>query len=106
MEGGSGSGSGSRRWKPTMEQKAILESMLESMHRKGIRSPKVQEIESITERLQKFGRVEGKNVFYWFQNVNAREREMHRKQKTSHLLLSGAQTGMRFIYYLSFFQKK
>ncbi|KAH9331021.1 hypothetical protein KI387_003129, partial [Taxus chinensis] len=58
------------RWKPTPEQKHILESMFAN----GIRNPSTSYITEITADLQRYGRVEGKNVFYWFQNANARDK--------------------------------
>ncbi|KAH9289125.1 hypothetical protein KI387_033242, partial [Taxus chinensis] len=69
------------RWKPTHEQKRILEYIFVS----GTTSPSVDEITQITAQLQRYGRVEGKNVFYWFQNSNAREkrkREQSRSQSS------------------------
>lgn len=50
-----------------------------------MRTPNAQQIEQITEQLAKYGKIEGKNVFYWFQNHKARERQ---KQKRSILGLS------------------
>ncbi|MED6133844.1 Wuschel- homeobox [Stylosanthes scabra] len=66
--------SGSSRWNPTKEQI----SMLENLYRQGIRTPSAEEIQQITARLRAFGHIEGKNVFYWFQNHKARQRQ---KQK-------------------------
>lgn len=50
-----------------------------------MRTPNAQQIEQITDQLGKFGKIEGKNVFYWFQNHKARERQ---KQKRTSLGLS------------------
>ncbi|MED6126060.1 Wuschel- homeobox [Stylosanthes scabra] len=66
--------SGSSRWNPTKEQISILENL----YRQGIRTPSAEEIQQITTRLRAFGHIEGKNVFYWFQNHKARQRQ---KQK-------------------------
>ena len=53
------------------------------LYRGGMRTPNSFQIEQITEELGKYGRIEGKNVFYWFQNHKARERP---KQKRAALL--------------------
>ncbi|KAE8657077.1 WUSCHEL-related homeobox 4 [Hibiscus syriacus] len=62
---------GGTRWNPTQEQIGILEML----YRGGIRTPNAQQIEQITAQLGKYGKIEGKNVFYWFQNHKARERQ-------------------------------
>ncbi|KAL5559069.1 hypothetical protein UlMin_035280 [Ulmus minor] len=72
---------GGTRWNPTQEQIGILETL----YREGMRTPNAQQIEQITAQLGKFGKIEGKNVFYWFQNHKARERQ---KQKRNSLGLS------------------
>ncbi|XP_057516898.1 WUSCHEL-related homeobox 4 [Amaranthus tricolor] len=72
---------GGTRWNPTQEQIGILEML----YRGGMRTPNAQQIEQITEQLSKYGKIEGKNVFYWFQNHKARERQ---KQKRSILGLT------------------
>ncbi|KAK3019930.1 hypothetical protein RJ639_004913 [Escallonia herrerae] len=69
---------GGTRWNPTQEQIRILEML----YRGGMRTPNAQQIEEITAQLAKYGKIEGKNVFYWFQNHKARERQ---KQKRSNL---------------------
>ena len=73
--------SGGTRWNPTQEQIRILEEL----YRGGMRTPNAQQIERITAELGKYGRIEGKNVFYWFQNHKARERQ---RQKRSAALLT------------------
>uniref|UniRef100_A0ACD5UGH2 Uncharacterized protein n=1 Tax=Avena sativa TaxID=4498 RepID=A0ACD5UGH2_AVESA len=70
---------GTTRWNPSAEQI----KMLETLYRGGMRTPNAAQIERITEELGKHGRIEGKNVFYWFQNHKARERQ---KQKRAALL--------------------
>ncbi|GLJ06691.1 hypothetical protein SUGI_0045290 [Cryptomeria japonica] len=65
------------RWNPTREQIAILESL----YSQGIRTPTAQQIQQITSRLRMYGNIEGKNVFYWFQNHKARERQKEKQQK-------------------------
>ncbi|GMI78494.1 WUSCHEL related homeobox 4 [Hibiscus trionum] len=66
---------GGTRWNPTQEQIGILEMM----YRGGVRTPTAQQIEQITEQLGKYGKIEGKNVFYWFQNHKARERQKQKR---------------------------
>nr|XP_043609692.1 WUSCHEL-related homeobox 2-like [Erigeron canadensis] len=67
------------RWNPTKEQI----NMLENLYKQGVRTPSAEQIQEITTRLQTFGHIEGKNVFYWFQNHKARQRQ---KQKQDHHL--------------------
>ncbi|EMS58062.1 WUSCHEL-related homeobox 4 [Triticum urartu] len=70
---------GTTRWNPSAEQIKVLEAL----YRGGMRTPNSAQIERITEELGRHGRIEGKNVFYWFQNHKARERQ---KQKRAALL--------------------
>ncbi|CAI9108070.1 OLC1v1007589C1 [Oldenlandia corymbosa var. corymbosa] len=78
ISGGGGAGQMSvSRWLPTKEQ---IE-MLENLYKQGLKTPRAEEIDQITNRLRKFGHVEGKNVFYWFQNHKARQRQ---KQRVDH----------------------
>ncbi|KAG2302089.1 hypothetical protein Bca4012_060412 [Brassica carinata] len=65
----------SSRWNPTPEQ--ITE--LEEIYRRGTRTPTTEQIQQIASKLRKYGRVEGKNVFYWFQNHKSRERFKRRR---------------------------
>ncbi|RRT41711.1 hypothetical protein B296_00041540 [Ensete ventricosum] len=44
----------------------------------GLRSPNAEQIQRISARLRQYGKIEGKNVFYWFQNHKARERQKKR----------------------------
>ncbi|KAA8528511.1 hypothetical protein F0562_035866 [Nyssa sinensis] len=66
---------GGTRWNPTQEQIRILEML----YRDGMRTPNAQQIEQITAQLGKYGKIEGKNVFYWFQNHKARERQKQKR---------------------------
>ncbi|KAJ0084100.1 hypothetical protein Patl1_30815 [Pistacia atlantica] len=66
----------SSRWCPTPEQLMILEEL----YRSGIRTPNASQIQHITTHLSFYGRIEGKNVFYWFQNHKARERQKLRRK--------------------------
>ncbi|KAK6136184.1 hypothetical protein DH2020_030075 [Rehmannia glutinosa] len=79
MEGGDqnhGNGPGGSRWNPTKEQI----NMLESLYKQGLRTPTAEQIQQITVRLRDFGHIEGKNVFYWFQNHKARQRQKQKQE--------------------------
>ena len=78
--GGSGKGGflsrqSSTRWTPTNDQIRILKELY---YNNGIRSPSAEQIQRISARLRQYGKIEGKNVFYWFQNHKARERQKKR----------------------------
>ncbi|WJX55726.1 hypothetical protein P8452_41461 [Trifolium repens] len=80
--GGGSSGKGgymsrqsSTRWTPTTDQIRILKDLY---YNNGIRSPSAEQIQRISARLRQYGKIEGKNVFYWFQNHKARERQKKR----------------------------
>ncbi|KAK4763756.1 hypothetical protein SAY87_013194 [Trapa incisa] len=62
---------GSPRWCPTPEQVMILKEL----YRAGVRSPRASQIHKITEHLALYGKIEGRNVFYWFQNHKARDKQ-------------------------------
>ncbi|KAK2985569.1 hypothetical protein RJ640_025002 [Escallonia rubra] len=70
----------SSRWCPTREQVMILEAM----YRGGIKTPNASQIQHITSHLSLYGRIEGKNVFYWFQNHKARDRQKLRRKLLMH----------------------
>ncbi|KAF5762420.1 putative transcription factor HB-WOX family [Helianthus annuus] len=63
------------RWTPTSDQIRILKELY---YNNGIRSPTADQIQRIAARLRHYGKIEGKNVFYWFQNHKARERQKKR----------------------------
>lgn len=65
----------STRWSPTPEQLMLLEEM----YRNGVKTPNATQIQQITAQLSRYGRIQGKNVFYWFQNHKARERQKIRR---------------------------
>ena len=67
---------GSSRWNPTPDQLLALEDM----YRQGTRTPSAEQIQHIAAQLRRFGKIEGKNVFYWFQNHKARERQKRRRE--------------------------
>ncbi|XP_075521301.1 WUSCHEL-related homeobox 1-like [Primulina tabacum] len=69
----------SSRWNPTPEQLRTLEEL----YRRGTRTPSAEQIQHITAQLRRYGKIEGKNVFYWFQNHKARERQKRRRQLES-----------------------
>ena len=74
--GGSNGVAASSRWNPTKEQI----SMLENLYKQGIKTPSAEEIQQITARLRAYGHIEGKNVFYWFQNHKARQRQKQKQE--------------------------
>lgn len=65
----------SSRWSPTPVQLLVLEEL----YRQGTKTPSAEQIQQIASQLRQFGKIEGKNVFYWFQNHKARERQKHRR---------------------------
>nr|BAM67025.1 protein WUSCHEL-like [Silene vulgaris] len=65
----------STRWTPTTEQIKLLKELY---YNNGVRSPTADQIQAICSRLRRYGKIEGKNVFYWFQNHKARERQKKR----------------------------
>ncbi|XP_021716607.1 WUSCHEL-related homeobox 2-like [Chenopodium quinoa] len=78
------SGVGGSRWNPTKEQIEMLERIYTN---EGVRTPSAEQIQQITARLRVYGHIEGKNVFYWFQNHKARQRQ---KQRHDRLLAAAA----------------
>ncbi|PON58951.1 Homeodomain transcription factor [Parasponia andersonii] len=76
-----GAPAGSSRWNPTKEQI----NMLESLYKQGIRTPSAEQIQQITTRLRAFGHIEGKNVFYWFQNHKARQRQKQKQESMAYI---------------------
>ncbi|KAL8538637.1 hypothetical protein ACS0TY_000599 [Phlomoides rotata] len=77
MDGGDQNlGNGGSRWNPTKEQI----NMLEGLYKQGLRTPSAEQIQQITARLKDFGHIEGKNVFYWFQNHKARQRQKQKQE--------------------------
>ncbi|KAJ9540941.1 hypothetical protein OSB04_027447 [Centaurea solstitialis] len=70
----------STRWTPTSDQIRILKELY---YNNGIRSPTADQIQRIAAQLRQYGKIEGKNVFYWFQNHKARERQKKRFTPTT-----------------------
>ncbi|XWS74842.1 hypothetical protein CRYUN_Cryun01aG0032600 [Craigia yunnanensis] len=73
--GSSGTGSKCGRWNPTTEQFKVLNDLFRS----GLQTPSTDQIQKISTQLSFYGKIESKNVFYWFQNHKARERQKRRK---------------------------
>ncbi|KAK4367192.1 hypothetical protein RND71_015072 [Anisodus tanguticus] len=72
---GGGGGTKCGRWNPTTEQVKVLTDLF----RAGLRTPSTDEIQKISSQLSFYGKIESKNVFYWFQNHKARERQKRRR---------------------------
>ncbi|KAL5568517.1 hypothetical protein UlMin_025092 [Ulmus minor] len=72
---GSTTGTKCGRWNPTSEQVKVLTDLFRS----GLRTPSTDQIQKISTQLSFYGKIESKNVFYWFQNHKARERQKRRK---------------------------
>lgn len=66
----------STRWCPTPEQRMILKEL----YSRGITNPNSCQIQKITTHLSFYGKIHGKNVFYWFQNHKARDRQKLKKK--------------------------
>ncbi|XP_039129139.1 WUSCHEL-related homeobox 3-like [Dioscorea cayenensis subsp. rotundata] len=84
----------STRWCPTSEQRMELENM----YRSGLHSPDVSQIQLITTYLSCYGKIEGKNVFYWFQNHRAREGQKLRKRVARQLVLHNPNLNNQLIH--------
>ncbi|KAJ8764092.1 hypothetical protein K2173_004995 [Erythroxylum novogranatense] len=67
------------RWNPTTEQVKVLTDLFRS----GLRTPSTDQIQKISSQLSFYGKIESKNVFYWFQNHKARERQKRRRVSVS-----------------------
>lgn len=72
----------STRWTPTTDQIRILKDLY---YNNGVRSPTAEQIQRISAKLRQYGKIEGKNVFYWFQNHKARERQKKRFTTADHI---------------------
>lgn len=64
------------RWSPTPQQLMILQDL----YGKGLRNPTSTQVQKITFHLSHYGKIQCKNVFYWFQNHKARDRQKLRKK--------------------------
>ncbi|KAG7010589.1 WUSCHEL-related homeobox 3, partial [Cucurbita argyrosperma subsp. argyrosperma] len=84
------------RWCPTPEQVMILEEI----YRNGLKTPNATQIQHITSHLSLYGKIEGKNVFYWFQNHKARDRQklrrkLYKQLQQHHFFIKQQQTTCR-----------
>ncbi|XP_019191732.1 PREDICTED: WUSCHEL-related homeobox 7-like [Ipomoea nil] len=73
---GGGRGTKCGRWNPTTEQVKLLTDLFSA----GLRTPTTDQIQKISSELSFYGKIESKNVFYWFQNHKARERQKRRRK--------------------------
>ncbi|KAI4373474.1 hypothetical protein MLD38_011596 [Melastoma candidum] len=93
---GSGANSASNgnvaRWNPTKEQVSILEGL----YGQGSRTPTADQIQRIASRLRAY---EGKNVFYWFQNHKARQRQKEKELQQQHGCLGFSYLNRRCLYF-------
>ncbi|CAE6087452.1 unnamed protein product [Arabidopsis arenosa] len=76
--GGGTAGTKCGRWNPTVEQVKLLTDLFKA----GLRTPSTDQIQKISRELSFYGKIESKNVFYWFQNHKARERQKRRRIST------------------------
>nr|BAJ10712.1 WUSCHEL ortholog [Polypleurum stylosum] len=83
----------STRWTPTTDQIRILKDLY---YNNGIRSPNADQIQRISASLRQYGKIEGKNVFYWFQNHKARERQKKRFTTDPHHPIQKFRTSANF----------
>ena len=67
----------SNSWNSTNEQIALLEAT----YSQGISIPSRHQIDQIASRLRVYGSIEAKNVFYWFQNRKAREKQRQKQER-------------------------
>nr|CCP29684.1 HD transcription factor [Gnetum gnemon] len=84
------------RWNPIKEQV----EMLERFYNDGIRTPSAVQIDDMTAQLRRYGPIQGKNVFYWFQNRKARLRNQLRQshQQQQHQIQQNQRHPLFFNY--------
>lgn len=87
------------RWNPTTEQVKVLTDLFRS----GLRTPSTDQIQKISSHLSFYGKIESKNVFYWFQNHKARERQKRRRisiphHDTNHFLNPPSKCKLNYMY--------
>ncbi|XP_062018816.1 protein WUSCHEL-like [Rosa rugosa] len=78
------------RWVPTPDQIRILKDLY---YDKGIKCPTTEHIHEICLRLNQYGHVEGKNIYFWFQNVRAREKQMKRCNQAAQVPMGTSSPG-------------
>ncbi|KAL3653491.1 wuschel-related homeobox [Castilleja foliolosa] len=93
-----GTGTKCGRWNPTTEQVKVLTELFRS----GLRTPSTDQIQKISSHLSFYGKIESKNVFYWFQNHKARERHKRRRvfvddEPNNHLIIHPLQRTKQFV---------
>ncbi|KAK7400748.1 hypothetical protein VNO78_12046 [Psophocarpus tetragonolobus] len=81
----------STRWSPTPVQLLVLEEL----YRQGTKTPSAEQIQQIASQLRQFGKIEGKNVFYWFQNHKARERQKRRRREMEENNAASSSEGLK-----------
>ena len=77
------------RWTPTTDHIRILNELF---YNKGVRSPTVEQVERIYLQLKWYGKIEFKNVYFWF--VNQRAREKRKKRSTSDVHVPMQRSGL------------
>ncbi|KAI4382788.1 hypothetical protein MLD38_008703 [Melastoma candidum] len=75
---GGGNGGGGTKCGEVEPDRGTSE-VLTDLFRSGLRTPSTDQIQRISTQLSLYGKIESKNVFYWFQNHKARERQKRRK---------------------------
>ncbi|PRQ50175.1 putative transcription factor Homobox-WOX family [Rosa chinensis] len=78
------------RWTPTTDQIRILKELF---YNKGVRSPTVEQVQRIYLQLKWYGKIEFKNVYFWFVNQRAREKQK-KKNLTSDVQVPKQRTGL------------
>ncbi|XP_062018233.1 protein WUSCHEL-like [Rosa rugosa] len=78
------------RWVPTPDQIRILRDLY---YDKGVKTPTTEQIHEICLQLQQYGQVEGKNIYFWFQNVRAREKQMKRCNQAAQVPMGTSSPG-------------
>ncbi|PRQ59009.1 putative transcription factor Homobox-WOX family [Rosa chinensis] len=77
------------RWIPTTDHIRILKELF---YNKGVRSPTIEQIQRICLQLKWYGKIEFKNVYFWF--VNQRAREKKKKKSTSDVHVPMQRSGL------------
>ncbi|PRQ46095.1 putative transcription factor Homobox-WOX family [Rosa chinensis] len=66
----------STRWATTYDQIRIFKELY---YNEGVRSPTVEQVQRISFQLKQYGKIKSKNVFYWFRNHRAREKQKKKR---------------------------
>ncbi|PRQ30805.1 putative transcription factor Homobox-WOX family [Rosa chinensis] len=77
------------KWTPTTDQIRILKELF---YNKGVRSPTVEQVQRIYLQLKWYSKIEFKNVYFWF--VNQRAREKQKKTSTSDVHVPMQRSGL------------